>query len=64
MNWQKLSTIGAWTAGLTAIFYAFFKKYLHNYFWILFPIEVASVLLYIISEIVRFWIKFKLKHKK
>jgi|HubBroStandDraft_4_1064222.scaffolds.fasta_scaffold828177_1 hypothetical protein len=64
MNWQKLSTIGAWTAGITAIIHAFFRKYLHNYFWIFFPIEVVAVLLYIISGIIIFWIKYKLKKKK
>ena len=53
MNWNKLSTIGAWAAGITAIIYSFFKKYLETFDLIIFLMEILFLFTYILSEIMK-----------
>jgi hypothetical protein len=51
MNWKKLSNIGAWSAGITAIIHYFAGKYLRGFIYIMSSIEFLGIMMFLISEI-------------
>ena len=63
MKWKKLSTISAWTCGITAIIHSFFRRYIENYISIIVIIESLTVVIFLISEFMKLIIKHQSKNK-
>jgi len=64
MNWSKLSTVGIWSVFVVFIADAFFKKYVENYWKIIINLEVIFLFVFLLSELMKFIIRVKLKNKK
>ena len=55
--WKRMSTIGAWGCGITAIIHTFFGKYLSDIKWVLVTVEALVLFVYLLSDLLKFIIK-------
>jgi hypothetical protein len=61
MNWKKLSTIAIYSAGILAIIDAFLGKYIPNHSLIFLIVGGVVVLLFLVSELMKFINKTRIK---
>ncbi len=59
MIWNRLSIIGAWSAGVAVILHIFFSQQVKSIMVIIVFVEITGALLYIISEIMKLLIRKK-----
>jgi hypothetical protein len=64
INWNKLSTISIWSAFLAFVIHTFLRQYVEKYWVAIFIIEITCLLLFLISEIIKFVIRIKMRNKK
>ncbi len=62
MNWEKLSSIGAWSAGIATVIFLLFKRVIGQYYYIFIAIVLVFSSLFIIATAMH-WIN-KLISKK
>ena len=56
--------LSIWTGFVVFIAEAFFKKYVDNYWEIIFTLELMCLFVFLFSELMKLIIKIKLKNKK
>jgi hypothetical protein len=61
MNWMKLSNIGIYSAGVLAIIDTFLGKYIPNHSLIFFIVGGVAILLFLVSELMKFTNKIRIK---
>ena len=61
MNWKKLSVVSIWSAGIIAILESFLGKYLPKHMLAFMIVDGLALLIFIVSETIRYLIKNRLK---
>ena len=63
MNWRKISTVSLWSGFIVFLVHTFLKKYVAQYWKILFALEIILLNIFLFSELMKFTIKIRMKNK-